>query len=117
MVNWREPFAGIGLALLIAASPACAESARTLYYLNCIGCHPLPASDSSLGAPKRAVGGFYQTEAGRRFFIRVPPRSSAPMSASDEALLLDELLTWKTACLALTPATALIRQRPRGLVQ
>ena len=88
-----------------------------LYYLNCIGCHPLPQADLALGAPQRPVGGFYQTEAGRRFFIRVPPRSSVPMSASDEALLLDELLTWKNACLALTPTTALIRQRPPGRLQ
>jgi hypothetical protein len=29
-------------------------------------------------------------------------------------LLLDELLTWKNACLALTPTTALIRHRPAG---
>ena len=46
--------------------------------------------------------------------VGVPPRSSVAMSASDEALLLDELLTWKNACLALTPTTALIRHRPAG---
>ncbi len=120
MVNWREPLAGgvlgclIALALVLVASPVRAESARMLYYLNCIGCHPLPPTDPALGAPKRPVGAFYQTEAGRRFFIRVPPRSSVAMSASDEALLLDELLTWKNACLALTPTTALIRHRPAG---
>lgn len=124
MLHWRgrrrfggDPCLIAVLALLILASPARAESGRLLYHLNCIGCHPQPERDPGFGAPLRPVGGFYQTEAGRRFFIRLPPVSAGPMSASDEALLLDELLTWKNACLALSPSTALLRYRPRRMLE
>lgn len=91
---------------------------RLLYYLNCLGCHPQPAHDpgdfDSPGAALRPVGGFYQTEAGRRFFIRLPPAGSPPLSAEDEQLLRDEIFNWKSACFALTASTPLIRNRHVG---
>ena len=106
----------VSMLLLQAAGAASAESGgRLLYYLNCLGCHPMPARDpGAFGGEARFVGAFYQTEAGRRFFVRMPPAGSPPLSPGDDALLVDEITTWKGACLALTASTPLIRYRQRS---
>ncbi len=110
----------LGIWLLFAQA-ACAGSAaaesggRLLYYLNCLGCHPMPAHDpGDFDGHDRYVGGFYQTEAGRRFFIRLPPAGSPPLNALDERLLVEEIHAWKSACFALTASTPLIRNRHVG---
>ena len=115
---WSWPYLAFML-LLQAAGAASAESGgRLLYYLNCMGCHPMPERDhGAFGGEARFVGAFYQTEAGRRFFVRMPPLGSPPLSAGDDALLVDEITTWKGACLALTASTPLIRYRQRSAGQ
>ncbi len=104
--------AAIGAALGVPAAQAGESGGRLLYFLNCSGCHPMPDRDpGALGGAPAYVGGFYQTETGRRFFIRMPPAGSPPLGAAEDARLVDEILTWKRACLALTASTPLIRYR------
>lgn len=114
-VAWRGRI-GLLLALAALAGDAVAESGgRLLYYLNCLGCHPMPAQDSGdFDGQTRYVGAFYQTEAGRRFFIRLPAAGSPPLNSADERLLQEEILAWKGACFALTASTPLIRNRHVG---
>ncbi len=113
--SWRGRICLL-LALAALAGGAAAESGgRLLYYLNCLGCHPMPAQDSGdFDGQARYVGAFYQTEAGRRFFIRLPAAGSPPLNAADERLLQEEILAWKGACFALTASTPLIRNRHVG---
>lgn len=112
---WRI-FGGLLLAHIAFVGIAAAESGgRLLYYLNCLGCHPMPAHDpGEFDGHVRYIGSFYQTEIGRRFYIRLPAPGSPPLNAADERLLREEILTWKSACFALTASTPLIRNRHVG---
>lgn len=92
------------LALTLATPLARAQtvkpvsSAATLYALNCMGCHAPPRTRELDHGPLR--GEFYHSDKGRNFFIRMPAEGQR-LSAADEALLLEEVLTWKRACAAI----------------
>lgn len=75
-----------------------AQSAATLYALNCMGCHPPPSRGHDAG-PLR--GEFFHSARGRNFFIRVPQDGKRVLSADEDARLLDEILTWKRSCAAI----------------
>lgn len=113
---WWRGRIGLPLALAVLGGGAAAESGgRLLYSLNCLGCHPMPERDpGDFDGQARHVGAFYQTEAGRRFFIRLPAPGSPPLNAAAERLLQDEIVAWKGACFALTASTPLIRNRHVG---
>lgn len=113
--SWRGRIC-LPLALAVLAGGAAAESGgRLLYYLNCLGCHPMPAQDpGDFDSQTRYIGAFHQTENGRRFFIRLPAAGSPRLSAADERLLQEEIHAWKSACFALTASTPLIRNRHVG---
>ncbi len=74
------------------------SSAATLYALNCMGCHAPPRTRELDRGPLR--GEFYHSDKGRNFFIRMPAEGRR-LSASEEASLLEEVLTWKRACAAI----------------
>jgi len=75
-----------------------AQSAATLYALNCMGCHPPPSRGQDAG-PLR--GEFFHSARGRNFFIRVPQDGKRVLGAEEDARLLDEILTWKRSCAAI----------------
>lgn len=113
--SWRIFICSLLAHIMFSGSVAAESGARLLYYLNCLGCHPMPAHDpGEFDGRVRYIGGFYQTEAGRRFFIRLPAAGSSPLNAADERLLIEEILAWKSACFALTASTPLIRNRHVG---
>jgi len=96
------------LAAALFASPPLfsAESAATLYTLNCRGCH-LPPDEFRQDAPK-LVGQFAQTEDGRVFFIELPPPGTK-LGRDQDARLRREILTWKTSCHVILQDAPLIR--------
>lgn len=75
-----------------------AQSAATLYALNCMGCHPPPPHGAGTG-PLR--GEFFHSARGRNFFIRIPQDGRRMLGADEDARLLDEILTWKRSCAAI----------------
>lgn len=81
-----------------AATPRPVSSAATLYALNCMGCHAPPRTRELDRGPLR--GEFYHSDKGRNFFIRMPAEGRR-LTAAEEALLLEEVLTWKRACAAI----------------
>jgi|JRYH01.1.fsa_nt_gb hypothetical protein len=81
-----------------AATPRPVSSAATLYALNCMGCHAPPRTRELDRGPLR--GEFYHSDKGRNFFIRMPAEGRR-LSATEEASLLEEVLTWKRACAAI----------------
>ncbi len=84
-------------AVLLAAPPAAAgQSAATLYALNCMGCHQPPEAAKQQAQPLR--GQFAHSEAGRVFFIDVPAGGTRPLTADEEARLLEEILAWRRSC-------------------
>lgn len=83
-------------ALLVAMPAAAAQSAATVYALNCLGCHFPPDEISRDELP--LVGQFAQTESGRVFFMRIPAAGGKPLSREQEARLLREILNWKKSC-------------------
>lgn len=94
-------------AVLLAPPPLfAAESAATLYALNCRGCH-LPPDELRLNAPK-LTGQFAQTDAGRMFFIELPP-PGAKLTPDQNARLWREILTWKTSCHVILQDAPMIR--------
>lgn len=80
------------------ATPRPVSSAATLYALNCMGCHAPPRTRELDRGPLR--GEFYHSDKGRNFFIRMPAEGRR-LSATEEASLLEEVLTWKRACAAI----------------
>lgn len=98
-----------GLALVSSAWAA--GEGRLIYQLNCLGCHPMPARDlGAFGGEAPHAGAFYQTESGRRFFIRMPA-PGAPWTTEQDALLRDEIDTWRRICPAMKSAAPLIHLR------
>lgn len=84
------------LAPLITLTATAAQSAATVYALNCMGCH-FPPDKMTRDAPAM-VGQFAQTEGGRVFFIRIPAAAGKPLDREQEARLLREILNWKKSC-------------------
>ena len=83
-------------ALLISLQATAAQSAATVYALNCLGCHFPPEEFTREALP--LVGQFAQTESGRVFFIRIPATGSKPLTKDQDARLLREILNWKKSC-------------------
>lgn len=83
-------------ALLISLQATAAQSAATVYALNCLGCH-FPPEEVTREAPPM-VGQFAQTESGRVFFIRIPATGGKPLDKEQDARLLREILNWKKSC-------------------
>lgn len=92
----------LSLPAVAAPSPSqeqrVASSAATLYALNCMGCHPAPRTREHDRGPLR--GEFFHSEMGRNFFIRMPSEGRR-LTTTEEAHLLEEVLTWKRACAAI----------------
>jgi hypothetical protein len=99
-------------ALLISLPAPAAQSAATVYALNCLGCH-FPPDEVTREAPLM-VGQFNQSESGRVFFIRIPARGGKPFDKEQNARLLREILNWKKSCsVILQDATLLEYSGPR----
>lgn len=75
-----------------------AQSAATMYALNCMGCHPAPQDRQREAGPLR--GEFFHSTRGRNFFVRMPAPGRS-LSATEDARLLEEILTWKRSCAAI----------------
>ncbi|CAG0957968.1 hypothetical protein BURK2_00575 [Burkholderiales bacterium] len=99
---------GLTLAAVLCAPPPlfAAESATTLWALNCRGCH-LPPEEWRSNAP-RGQGQFAQTEDGRIFFLELPQAGSA-LTPAEDARLTREILNWKTSCHVILQDAPLIR--------
>jgi hypothetical protein len=82
--------------LLISLPAPAAQSAATVYALNCLGCH-FPPEEFTRDAPPM-IGQFAQTEGGRVFFIRTPAVGDKPLDKEQDARLLREVLNWKKSC-------------------
>jgi hypothetical protein len=89
--------AGLGLCAAAGATLAGGQSATTLYVLNCMGCHPSPTDRQRDVGPLR--GEFFHSDKGRNFFVRMPA-PGRPHSATADARLLEEILTWRRSCAA-----------------
>lgn len=92
----RPRFALATALLLLPLMVGAGQSAATLYALNCMGCH-LPPED----AKKQVLplgGQFAHSETGRVFFINVQADGQRPLTAQEDARLLDEILAWKRSC-------------------
>ncbi len=83
-------------ALLISLQATAAQSAATVYALNCLGCHFPPEEFTREALP--LVGQFAQTESGRVFFIRTSAAGGKPIDKEQDARLLREILNWKKSC-------------------
>lgn len=81
------------LAALSSAvvAPVAAQSARVVYALNCLGCHPVPEGASTTHSSARPAGEFVQLPLGRQFFMRLPSADGHPLSAEDDARLIAEI--------------------------
>lgn len=113
-------FAAGALAALVAAGPSLAQeravgsSAATLYALNCMGCHPAPKTREHDRGPLR--GEFFHSNMGRNFFIRMPAEGQR-LTATEEARLLEEVLTWKRACAAIRQDAPMVDYRGERYVR
>ncbi len=102
----------LGLHFASAAwADGVAGGGRLMYQLNCLGCHPMPAQDlGAFGGDAPHAGAFYQTDSGRRFFIRMPA-PGAPWTTEQDAAVRDEIDTWRRICPAMKSAAKLIDLR------
>ncbi|MBI2313804.1 MAG: hypothetical protein HYU77_15000 [Betaproteobacteria bacterium] len=98
------------LAAWSVAAPVRGESGRLLYFLNCMGCHPIPEGAGGF-SPRgiRPAGEFVQRPGGRQFFIRIPPADGRALGAEENARLVEEIVNWKKACPLLLQSAPLIR--------
>lgn len=94
-------------ALLVSLEVAAGQSAATLYALNCMGCHMAPEGANSQAQPLR--GQFAQSDAGRVFFISVQAGGERPLTAQEDARLLEEILAWKRSCSVILQQAPLVR--------
>ena len=94
-------------ALLAPLAAAAGESAATLYALNCMGCHQPPDEAKQRAQPLR--GQFAHSDTGRIFFIGVPAPNERPLTAAEDARLLDEILSWKRSCSVILQQAPLVR--------
>lgn len=87
-----------------------ADSARDVYALNCMGCHPVhPDTASDLHVAGEYTAQFRQESDKRRFFIRMPSSRDKPLSPEQNRELLAEILSWAKACPQIPPGTPLNR--------
>lgn len=97
----------LALALLLPWVGAAAESAATLYALNCMGCHLPPENLKNRVLP---LGGqFAHSEVGRVFFINVRAEGGRPLTPQEEARLQDEIAAWKRSCSVILQHAPLVR--------
>ncbi len=94
-------------ALLVSPVASAGQSAATLYALNCMGCHLPPEEAKQHAQPLR--GQFAHSTTGRIFFISVPAASGRPLTAAEDAVLMEEILTWKRSCSAILQQAPLVR--------
>jgi hypothetical protein len=95
------------LALLLPLAVGAAESAATLYALNCMGCH-LPPEELK-NRPLPLGGQFAHSETGRVFFINVRAEGGRALTPQDEARLQDEIAVWKRSCSVILQHAPLVR--------
>lgn len=100
--------AGFAAAPCVAQPHSAGSSAATLYALNCMGCHPPPRTRGYDAGPLR--GEFFHSDKGRNFFIRMPS-GDRRLTATQEARLLEEVLTWKRACAAIRQEAPMVDYR------
>lgn len=94
-------------ALLAPLAASAGQSAATLYALNCMGCHQPPDEAKKQAQPLR--GQFAHSETGRVFFIGVPVPGARPLTAVEDARLLQEILAWKRSCSVILQQAPLVR--------
>jgi hypothetical protein len=106
----RSVACAAGLALYAAAGAALATGQKpaTMYALNCMGCHPSPQDPQRDAGPLR--GEFFHSTKGRNFFVRMPVQGRL-LSATEEARLLEEILTWRRSCTAVIQNAPMIDYR------
>lgn len=80
-----------------APSVAPTSSARSLYVLNCSGCHGLDGAGAIDVPDMRRLGRFLQLDGGREFIVKVPGVMNAGMSDAQIA----EVTNWLLATFAL----------------
>jgi len=97
----------LALTLLLPLMAGAAESAATLYALNCMGCH-LPPEELK-NRPLPLGGQFAHSETGRVFFINVHADSRRPLTPQEDARLLDEVNAWKRSCSVILQHAPLVR--------
>lgn len=83
-----------------------AQTAATVYALNCLGCHFPPKETAGEGPA--LTGQFAQNESGRVFFIRIPAGEGKSLGREQDARLLREILTWKKSCWVIMQAAPLL---------
>jgi hypothetical protein len=88
--------AALVVAPLTSFKATAAQSAATVYALNCLGCHFPPDEVARDEVP--LVGQFAQTDSGRVFFMRIPAADGTHLDKKQEARLLREILNWKKSC-------------------
>lgn len=105
-----------GLALYAAAGAVLATDQKpaTMYALNCMGCHPSPQDPQRDAGPLR--GEFFHSTKGRNFFVRMPGQGRS-LSATEEARLLEEILTWRRSCTAVIQNAPMIDYHGDGQVR
>jgi|GEM_PF-1290354 len=97
----------LALTLLLPLMAGAAESAATLYALNCMGCHLPPEDMKNRLLP---LGGqFAHSETGRVFFINVRADGRRPLTPHEDARLLDEINAWKRSCSVILQHAPLVR--------
>jgi hypothetical protein len=81
------------LLVLAAATPACTESPRNLYTLNCWGCHRSNGEGVAGTAPPLInAADFLRVPGGREYLIRVPGVSQSMLDDADTALVMNWIL-------------------------
>jgi hypothetical protein len=100
--------AAAAAAALLAAGPASADPARTLYMLHCQGCHLADGSGSPGEVPSLAgsLGRFLDAPGGRAFLVQVPGAATSALSDAELALVLNWMVR------AFGPADAAERLAP-----
>jgi hypothetical protein len=87
------PVAVTMLLVFAAATPACAESPRNLYTLNCWGCHRSNGEGVAGTAPPLInAADFLRVPGGREYLIRVPGVSQSMLDDADTALVMNWIL-------------------------
>lgn len=96
-----------GALSLVPLTGLAAESALTLYALNCMGCHQPPERRQVAVTPLR--GQYADTERGRIFFIDLPPANAPALTPQEDARLLEEIHVWKRSCSVIIQDAPLVR--------
>ncbi|MEN9396034.1 MAG: hypothetical protein RLZ81_564 [Pseudomonadota bacterium] len=97
----------LALTLLLPLAASGAESAATLYALNCMGCH-LPPEDLK-NRPLPLGGQFAHSETGRVFFINVHADGRRALTPLEDAHLLEDIAAWKRSCSVILQHAPVVR--------